>query len=374
MNTFRGLLAVLSTLVAITPAYADDPKPKVVAPLEVKSGKVELPLSGLLVDLPAQGKGHTYKVSASFSLDTGFDARDVIDEAKDGTLVGGTWVLVGYFTAGSCKDVVAKPLLDAPWEGELTLHDLVFTVRGGIFEFEGALGKVPAAVLCTERPNLEPGTRKALLLYHYFIGTELTTSHEDLLALLKKRPTVERTVKSWALDTLARGRPLEATYVRMRGDKPLPTHLELPRARLTMTAPSDGTLWLTRAGADDSVDWLDRMVPALPEMNIEVVHSTESCARTLEMVTGPRMKGVPATRNLPKGWQVGPILDLEGDPEYTTCRDFKKGAILVGFLLDKHYKKDLGDMRPLHALLDSLTAAKLDTEDESTTPRRVESP
>ncbi|HRE91076.1 MAG TPA: hypothetical protein PK095_18280 [Myxococcota bacterium] len=353
------------TLVALltgTPAWAQTPDPaplpKTTLPLEVKSGKVDLPLSGLRVDLPAQGKGHTYKVSASFSLEQGFDARDVIDEAVDGKLVAGTWVLVGFFTAGTCKDVVGAAALDTPWESELTLHDIPFTVRGGVFTFDGELGKVPSAVLCAERPKLAPGTRKALLLYHFFLGTDLATPREELLAMLKKRPSVERSVKSWKLDTLGGGRPLEASNVRIRGDKQ-PGPLTLQLARLSLRPPDDGTFWTTRSAPDEGVDWIDRMVPALPEVSVEVVHSNESCAATLAMVTGKQMKGVPAARHLPSGWSAGPILDIDGDPEYTVCRDFKGGALLVGYFLEKSFKRDLGDLRPIHAILDALTASKL---------------
>lgn len=354
------LFAALLTCGSFARAQAPEPQPipKTTQPLEVKSGKIDLPLSGLKVDLPAQGKGHTYKVSSSFSLEQGFDARDVIDEAVDGKLVAGTWILVGYFTAGDCKAVVGAAELESPWESELSLHDIAFTARGGVFTFDGELGKVPTAVLCAERPKLEPGTRKALLLYHYFIGSDLATPRDELLAMLKKRPAVERAIKSWKLDTVSKGRPLEAGNVRVRGDtQPGPLTLQL--ARLTLRPPDDGTFWITRGAPDESVDWLDRMVPALPEISVEVVHSPESCTATLAMVNGKQMKGAPAARHLPSGWSAGPILDIDGDPEYTVCRDFKDGAILVGFFLEKSFKQDLGDLRPIHSILDALTAAKL---------------
>jgi hypothetical protein len=355
------------TLVALLtgpPAFAQAPAPQpsappqTVQPLELKSGKIELPLSGLVIDLPAQKKGHTYKVSSSYSLESGFDARDVIDEAVDGKLVGGTWVLVGFFTAGTCKDVVSKTELASAWESELTLHDLPFVARGGIFDFEDSLGKVPAVVICTERPKLEPGTRKALLLYHYFIGTELATSKDELVALMKKRPAVERAAKAWKLDTLAKGRPLDNPHIRVRG-APQPSTLELAVGKLTMRVPDDGTLWITRAAPDQGVDWLDRMVPALPEVSVEVIHLPESCANTLPQITGKQMKGAPTARHVPSDWKLGPILDVDGDPEYTLCRDFKGSALLVGYFLEKSFAKDLGDLRPIHALLDALTAAKL---------------
>lgn len=364
MSPRLALLTALLACDSFARAQAPDPKsdpqptPKASQPLELKSGKVELTLSGLKVDLPAQDKGHTYKISSSFSLEQGFDARDVIDEAVDGKLVAGTWVLVGFFTAGDCNAVVGAAVLESPWEAELSLHDLAFTVRGGVFAFDGELGKVPATVLCAERPKLEPGTRKALLLYHFFIGTDLATPREELLAKLQKRPAVERAVKSWKLDTVSKGRPLEASNVRVRGDKrPGPLTLEL--ARLTLRPPDDGTYWTTRSSPDEGVDWLDRMVPALPEVSIEVVNSPESCAATLAMVTGKQMKGAPPARHLPSGWSAGPILDIDGDPEYTVCRDFKGGALLVGYFLEKSFKQDLGDLRPIHSILDALTAAKL---------------
>lgn len=338
-----------------------DPQPapaQPVLPLELRSGKVELPLSGLLVDLPAQQKGHLYKISSSYSLESGFDARDVIDEAVDGKLVGGTWVLVGFVTAGTCREVVGKAELSEAWESELELHDIAFVTRGGIFDFQDTLGKVPAAVMCAERPKLEPGTRKALLFYHYFLATDLATPRDELLALLKKSPAIERTVKAWKLDTLAKGRSLDNPHVRVRGSRQRWT-LELAVSKLTVRVPDDGTLWTARAAPDEGVDWLDRMVPALPEVSVEVIHAAESCAKVLPMVTGKRMKGVPAARHVPSDWKPGPILDIDGDPEYTLCRDFEDGAILVGYFLDKSFAKDLGDLRPIHSLLDALTAAKL---------------
>ena len=86
-------------------------------PVKLTQGEVQLPTSGLVVDLPAK-PGITYSISGSWALSDGgktFDTRDVIDEIETatGNVATGNWVLSGYFTAGGCAATLANAKLDA---------------------------------------------------------------------------------------------------------------------------------------------------------------------------------------------------------------------------------------------------------------------
>ncbi len=344
-------LTLVSTL-ASTPLRAE--------PTELPSGRVTLPLSGLDLELPKdKRKGHTWNLSASYALEgDGFDGRDVIDEKIDGKLVSGTWVLVGHFSKGDCKAVLGSGELADAWNAESKLFGADFQIRGGVFDFAGELGKTASVMLCTERTGVEAGERKALLLYHFFIDRPTTTSQKDLLAALSKRPALERATRAWLNDKVVHTPPLRQPNVRNRGDVLPNRKVTLQKADLSFELPDDGYIWLPRVGAEDeAVDWFDRLAPALPELSVEVMLAEASCELVFESISAPRFAKAPAARNLPPTWMAGPVLDIDGDPEYTLCRTFGARSVIVGVFLDRRFKKEQGDHTSLSGFLAALSKA-----------------
>jgi hypothetical protein len=354
MNRLAVAAALALSIVALAPS------PLRAEPTGLTSGRVTLPLSGLDIELPKdKRKGHTWNLSASYALEAnGFDGRDVIDEKIDGKLVSGTWILVGHFTKGDCKAVLASGELADSWTAESKLFGADFHVRGGVFDFAGELGKTVAVMLCTERAGLEAGERKSLLLYHFFIDRPTTTSQKDLLAALPKRPSLERATRSWLSDKVDHTPPLKHTYVRNRGDVLPNRKVTLQKADLSFDLPDDGYIWLPRAGAEDeAVDWFDRIAPALPELSVEVMLAEASCDLVFESISAPRFNKAPAARNLSPNWVVGPVLDIDGDPEYTLCRTFGERSVIVGVFLDRRFKKEQGDLTSLTGFLAAISKA-----------------
>jgi len=353
-------LAVVSALALAASITTLAPSPLRAEPTELTSGRVTLPLSGLDIELPKdKRKGHTWSLSASYALEgEGFDGRDVIDEQLADKLVSGTWVLVGHFTKGDCKAVLASGELADSWTAESKLYGANFHIRGGVFDFTGELGKTATVMLCTERAGLEAGERKALLLYHFFIDRPTTSTQKELLAALPKRPALERATRAWLNDKVVHTPPLQQTYVRNRGDVLPNRKVTLPKAGISFELPNDGYVWLQRAAAEDeAVDWFDRLAPALPELSVEVMLAEASCEVVFESISAPRFDKAPAARNLPPTWMAGPVLDIEGDPEYTLCRTFGERSVIVGVFLDRRFKKEQGDHTSLSGLLAALSKA-----------------
>ncbi len=345
---FLALASVALALGLAAPAHAD--------PIVVKPGKVVLPLSGLELDLPKdKRKGHSWLLSASFSFDSGFDARDVLDEKVGDDLIAGTWVLVGYFTAGECKAVVAGAAFEDALFTQETLYGLTWQVASGIYDFESDLGKVPAVALCTERPD-----RKALLIYHFFVEPPATRSHEGYVAALAKKTHLERITKSWQKDRTATSPPLRRPEVRNRGQIAPSRTATLKVSGLTLTLPDDGFGWLPRPaepGAEATVDWFDRMAPALPELTCELARVPDaSCQEVFDNITMPRAKGRP-TKSVPEGWTVGPVLDVDGDPEHTVCREIKGVTYIVGVFNDPHDAPEAGDFTSMQPMLQAIVDA-----------------
>jgi hypothetical protein len=341
------LIATLLLCTVASPARSE--------PVVVKPGKVVLPMSGLEIELPKDSrKGHTWSVSGSYALDDAFDSRDVIDEKVDGKLVAGSWVLVGYFSAGDCEATVAGTTLESPWTAKQDLWGQKWSIRGGIFTFEGDLGKVPAVVLCTTRPD-----RKSLLLYRFFLDLPTTTAQADLQTKLAKLPMLARVTKSWASDRVSNTPPLRRPEVRNRGKLEAVRTVALEVTSLALTMPDDGYVWVPRAHGenDDPVDWLDRMAPAVPEIDIEIAKLPNvTCQAFAENLEAPRAKGFRSS-HVPEGWTVGPVLEVTGTPEYTVCREIKGNAIVVGMFNLPIKGPTAGDFTPVAPMLEAIARA-----------------
>jgi len=344
-----ALSLVASALGAARLAHAD--------PVIVKPGKHVLPMSGLQIELPKdKRKGFKWSLSSSFALSNegkSFDGRDVIDAKLEDKLVSGTWVHVGYFDAGGCDKVVSEAQLEGAWTAEQTLFGAKWALRGGSFEFDdAALGKVPAVVMCSEKPD-----RKALLLYHFFLDQPKDTPKDALLAALGKVELLGSVLESWQADRSAAVAPRTRVEVRDRGTVKPVREVKLTRSGLVMQLPDDGFVWLVREpDEEDVVDWFERMAPALPALEVELARvPDETCESVFASITTEKRAGA-AAKGLPEGWRAGPTLVVNGQSERTACRVIGGAALIVGVFVTPEPKGAL-DAKPLAPLFDAIKAA-----------------
>jgi len=336
-----GLFAAFA-LMSASPALAE--------PVSLRSGVAQLPTSGLQIDLPAN-PALSYKVSGSWSLDDAepsFDGRDVIDEfnASSGTLLAGNWVLVGYFTAGGCANVLAGVTLDRSWNAEADYWGRRWSVRGGVYTFDSELGRRPAAVLC--RTN---DLGQSLLLYRFFVDQPETLGQAEMVRGVTQAGVLESASKSWDAGRAVEILPLRRPEMRNRGKTEAARTVTLATTGLQVQMPDDGYVWLPEA--DEEVDFITRLAPTLPEVSIEVLAAAGlTCQQILSSVSDERSDFKP--RNVPAAWVVGPTLVVEGEPELTVCRDDPGGARLVGFFLPE----GRNDLAPFHPILSALAAAR----------------
>ncbi len=328
-------------LLALAPVAGADPT-------VVSKGEAQLPTTGLLVDLPARSAG-VYHVSGSWSLNaaTGtFDARDIIDEIDpSGNVTAGNWVLVGYFDAGECDDVLAEQKFDAPWSAEQDLWGQHWAVRGGVFTFENALGRRPAAALCRTEPD-----GPSLLLYRFMTSSPETLDQSAILADVKSSAALSAAARSFSQKRTRSYLPLTRTDVRNRGSDKAARPVTLPVNKLKIDLPDDGFVWLARAG--DGSDMLDRMMPALPDTSLEVIAvAGEQCADVFAALDTDTKAGFEA-QNLPPGWIAGPAIIVGGEVEPTACHLAGVGALIVGLIQGGNR-----DFAPYHQLLGALTGA-----------------
>lgn len=343
--SFFVVIVIAAALIAMT----DDAS---AAPLSIQGGKVVLSVSGLEIDLPPVPAGVTYNVSGSWSLrDAAFDGRDVVDELKDGVLTAGNWVSVGYFNAGNCSATVAEAKLDGAWSTDLNLWGTPWKVRGGVFTFDGNLGRKPAAVLCAQMDRT-----KSLLLYRFFIDQPESMSQTAMLDALPKATVLEASWRSYRGSRVAPVAPTKRAEVRNRGSISPNRREKLPSTGLDVQLPDDGFVWLVERSKEKgtTVDTFSRMAPALPDVTVEVARFDQpNCAAAFAMLQIE--KRPVAARNLPAGWESGPQLVVGGELELTACRYAARGVVLVGIFQGPR-ETDVAYLTPL---LESIGRAAL---------------
>lgn len=345
MQLFRNfrpaLIAAASTLLfAGLPASAD--------PVKVTQGPIELPTSGLVIDLPSV-EGRSYAVFSRWSLNEEteiFDARDVVNEADaSGVLIAFTWVKSGFFNAGSCAGVLAKTNLDASWTTKTILWGESWDVKGGIVSFEGSLGRRPVAQLCRDG---EDGT--SLLLHHYFVDRPDTTIQTEIMQAVAASGVMAAVSRSYTDYRVADVKPSLRPEVLRQGASAART-VSLSSSRLKVDLPEDGYFWLPSTG--DQVDFLERAMPSLPPTAVEVeLVEGYSCAEVLGSFTENLLPDhKPA--NLPAGWSAGNGLNVYGEPEMIMCHARAEGAMMVGV-----FQGENRDVAHLHPLLGALLNAR----------------
>ena len=339
-----GLIAVCAGVLAQAPVASADP-------VTVVRGAAQLPTSGLIVDLPAKA-GTEYHVSGSWSSNVAgdtFDTRDIIDEIEtaSGKLVIGNWIMAGYFTAGDCAATIAQASLDKAWTQDVTLWGSSWKVRGGVFTFDGALGRRPAAVLCRST-----STGHTLMFYHFLTDQPETTSQSAVMGSVSGSTVLAAADRSYTSGHAGDIFPTRRSDVKNRGTGSAARTVELPVSGLSVDLPEDGYFWLISKG--DGVDIFDRLLPTLPELSAElVVADGVSCKDVLSSLTTDLIADHRPT-GLPSGWVSGPTMKIPGDLiEMTSCYEFDDAAMLFGIMPDATVT-DVSSLRPL---MDAIVAS-----------------
>ena len=335
-----GICAVFGVL-ALSPVAGAEPT-------VVSSGVAQLPSTGLVIDLPARSDG-VYHISGSWALDVAdgvFNSRDIIDEISSaGDVAAGNWALVGYFDAGECDAVLASEKLDASWTTTQELWGQRWQVRGGVFTFESALGRRPAAILCRDEPD-----GLTLMLYRFLTAAPETLTQAAILADVKSSTVLPAVSKSFDSKRTGQYIPIGRSDLRNRGTSAAARAVTLLGSKLKIDLPEDGYLWLARTA--DSSDMLDRMLPAMPVASLEVIAvDNVKCADILEGLKDGAKVGAEG-QNLPAGWIVGPAIIVDGEVEPVACYPASYGALVVGLIQGGDR-----DFLPYHPVLGALTRA-----------------
>lgn len=336
-------LAAFAACLALGPVAAAQ------EPTKLAQGTATLPTSGLVIDLPTK-TGVMYHVSASWALsDDGiFDTRDVVDEinAATGNVTLGNWILMGFFNAGGCEATLSSTKLDADWTQDATIWGESWKAHGGVFTFDGALGRRPAVMLCREESD-----GFALLLYHFLADQPETTERDIVMSSARASAPLASASRSFSARRVADVQPTRRTDARNRGGNPAARTVTLSHSGLAVALPADGYLWL--ASEDEAADYLDRLLPTLPQLTLEIVMAPgATCSGVFGGLSGDLLTSHTPT-NLPAGWVAGPGLMLDGETELTMCRDFPGKSLIVG----SFQGPDKRDVSELAQVLGALRAA-----------------
>ena len=219
-------------------------------------------------------------------------------------------------------------------------------MRGGVFTFEGALGRRPAAVLCRAKAD-----DTTLLLYHFLANQRESTSQAAVMDSVGQSAVLASASKSFSTGRAEPVFPTRRTEVRNRGSKPAARNVKLAVSGLEVDLPPDGYLWLPDSNGD--VDFLDRLLPTFPQVTLEIVFAPGvSCADvfgSLDVELRPAHRPLA----LPAGWVDGPGLMIDGETEMTMCHAVGSSALVVGAFQGPD-RRDVGD---LHSVLGALLAA-----------------
>ena len=342
MTSFRvGLVAACAAMFAQASVACADP-------VTVLRGVAQLPTSGLIVDLPAKA-GTEFHVSGSWATNEAgdtFDTRDIVDEidTASGNIISGNWIMAGYFTAGDCAATVGEASLDKAWTQDATLWGNTWKVRGGVFTFENALGRRPAAVLCRST-----GSGHALMFYHFLTNQPETTSQSAIMASVSSSTVLAAADRAYTSRRVSEIMPTHRADVKNRGKGSAARTAKLPVSDISIDLPDDGYFWLISEG--DGVDIFDRLLPTLPEVSAELAYVDGFSCKDVISSLKPDLQTDHRATGLPQGWISGPGIKLEGNlVELTTCYELDDAAILFGIMPDP-LVTDVSNLRPLMAAI-----------------------
>lgn len=330
------------------------------APLKVQGGTLVLPTSGIAITV-ADDPARDYMLSGSWALteEGTFDSRDVVDEldAKSGNLVRGNWILTGYFDAGNCDKLLAGLGNKNAWTAPVTLWGSSWQASGGDYTFSTSLGTHPMAALCRI-----DGDGRGLLLQRFVVERPAGMTKAALLAELGQARVLAAAAKAFAAGSARGLAPLRQGNVTNRGKVAPNRAVRLEKARLDLTMPDDGMVWLVaKPDPKRSSDMLDRVVPSLPEVSVEVLRAGGmTCPVVFGKLTKPKLtpaQEVEAAKpmtGLPAGWAAGPVLASGAQLERIVCMVNGTDAVLAGMIAPK----GSSDATPIAGLLNALTGAK----------------
>jgi hypothetical protein len=347
------LLAALCSsllLLAGCPGKAAQPSTIVTGPVAaaVPTTRVVLPLSGLALDVPVRGDGVTYEVVGSWALspDDNYYGRDVIEESSaTGDLVGGTWVMIGYFDQRACDALFGEDeviTFGEPLEAR-TLGTTAWTLRGGIADLPG-LGKLPAVRACTGAAD-----QQKLIVYRFFVGEAETMTAAAMIDAFAASPAVaaiDAAFRARASDAVA---PIHHPGVVNIGSIAAVRDIFLSVNGITMTLPDDGFLWRDpQADTEAGIDTFERAAPAIPELYGEIRRQPRTCREQLADLSP---NNLAVASGISAAWIAGPTIDRDPDDEHIVCHDYTGGSVLVGFVGTS------GDLSAFQPFLDALARA-----------------
>lgn len=344
----RSFLAAATVLAMVQAPFA------LAEPISVTGGAVQLPTSGLIIDLPVT-EGQPYKLSGSWALNAAgdlFDTRDVIDEfdPATGALVAGNWIQLGYFNAGGCANLLAQMNHAAPVIFSETLWGEQWSVLNGVFDFENDLGHRPAAALCRENAD-----GKALLLQYFEVDQPETLAYPALMTSVRASAVLAAASRAYSANRVGDIQPTRRPEVKARGEGTPARRVHLPRAGLDVDLPDDGYLWLLAPEDGGETDMLNRLLPTLPEVSVEVlVASGYTCSEMIASFDDPAMRDVTPT-GLPDGWIASPGVVVGDEIELIACYDSGADALLAGIFQGT----DDRDVSALAPILDAFAAAEV---------------
>lgn len=320
-------MKITPLLVAALSAFACASAAEPIA-IPQEGGRFTLPMTGLAVTFPARS-GSQLELKGSWSLKSGFDSRDVLDEFVDEKLTSGTWVQTGFFDAGGARATVESSQFTDTWPTTtIEAWDLTWQVRGGKYEFTGDLGVQPAIALATERAKGEP----TLLVEHFFIGAE-NVSGDEMIRRVKESPTLAAVVKAYRQQRWGVSAPTHRSEVKARDNSTPNRKITLPKNDLIVDLPDDGFVWLPEKKPQSIADLLYRLGPTFPEVALDIV--VVDAASIPAAWSSINLSAPPAgtvIANLPDGWEVGAEVTPPRGKESTAAKQIGGKVLIVGFI------------------------------------------
>ncbi|WP_088306695.1 hypothetical protein [Novosphingobium sp. B 225] len=331
-------------------------------PVKVQGGTLTLPTTGIVITV-ADDPARDYMLGGSWSLsDSGsYDARDVVDElaVKGGALVRGNWILTGFFDAGNCDALIAALKVSNGWSAPHTLWGKQWQAGGGDYAFTNSIGTRPMVALCrTDKDG------RGLLLQHFLIDRPAGMAKAAMLTELGQARILAAAAKGYAARSVqAPGQP-GLGNVTNRGKNAAARTVRMELARIEFDLPDDGQFWIVtkpEAGKPDQSDRLDRLLPSMPDVSVEVARVPgTTCDKFFGMLKLPPIPGPWATQaakpvvGVPAGWSVGPVTALETQLERMFCKPFGKDVLLAGYMAEKYSE----NAAPIAPLLNALAKAR----------------
>lgn len=343
-NTFLG--CVIAAAVTAQSAWCD--------PTKVSSGRAQLPVSGLIVDLKPMD-GVEYAVSGSWSTDEAglsFDSRDVLEEIRQGEVVATTDLKSVQAAPEACATELARAKVSDAWTTTAMLGSKTWQVRGGAITTQADAVARPGAVLC----RLVAG--RTFVIQRLLTSSDKALDQTSIMDEVRTASVLGAISQSLDAGRIGKAYPTRNAGVIQRGGVSPARTAKLELNALTFKIPDDGFFWKVAKNEESNEDLLIRMLPTLPEVQVNITMGWDlGCD---EMTAAPddaqHMRGHGAA-DAPPGWKALPSLKYDdGRVELAVCYPHKAGALFVGVSQGPD-ERSVGYLRPL---FDALAVSKVD--------------